>query len=196
MPQAIITVSVMAALLPRISRAAARRRPRRGPRRHLAGPAHLRGRDRPGRLRLPRPRRADVHPALRIQRRRGRPLHGLHPDGVRPRPDPVLRAVRRAARLLRVRGHPDALLQHGHRRRRQRGRLGARATFCCPPSWAVVGMAASYGLAYAVGVGVAWQRLRKRLRRRPGRRTRHPYVRPPLHGLRSRAPSPAARSAS
>jgi putative peptidoglycan lipid II flippase len=29
--------------------------------------------------------------------------------------------------------------------------------------WAVVGMAASYGLAYAIGVGVAWNRLRKRL---------------------------------
>lgn len=32
-----------------------------------------------------------------------------------------------------------------------------------PPRWAVVGMAASYGLAYAIGVGVAWRRLRKRL---------------------------------
>ncbi|MGF6940320.1 peptidoglycan biosynthesis protein MviN/MurJ (putative lipid II flippase) [Streptomyces auratus] len=31
------------------------------------------------------------------------------------------------------------------------------------PRWAVAGMAASYGLAYAVGVGVAWRRLRKRL---------------------------------
>jgi putative peptidoglycan lipid II flippase len=32
-----------------------------------------------------------------------------------------------------------------------------------PARWAVAGMAASYGLAYAVGVGVAWKRLRKRL---------------------------------
>ncbi|MGW0812599.1 murein biosynthesis integral membrane protein MurJ [Streptomyces viridiviolaceus] len=32
-----------------------------------------------------------------------------------------------------------------------------------PPRWAVVGMAAAYGLAYAIGVGVAWRRLRKRL---------------------------------
>ncbi|MFE1909807.1 murein biosynthesis integral membrane protein MurJ [Streptomyces anandii] len=32
-----------------------------------------------------------------------------------------------------------------------------------PPRWAVAGMAASYGLAYAIGVGVAWRRLRKRL---------------------------------
>lgn len=31
------------------------------------------------------------------------------------------------------------------------------------PRWAVAGMAASYGLAYAIGVGVAWNRLRKRL---------------------------------
>ncbi|MET9105178.1 murein biosynthesis integral membrane protein MurJ [Streptomyces zhihengii] len=32
-----------------------------------------------------------------------------------------------------------------------------------PAQWAVVGMGASYGLAYAVGVGVAWRRLKKRL---------------------------------
>ncbi|MEO3972790.1 murein biosynthesis integral membrane protein MurJ [Streptomyces sp. CAU 1734] len=32
-----------------------------------------------------------------------------------------------------------------------------------PARWAVVGMAASYGLAYMVGVGVAWKRLKKRL---------------------------------
>ncbi|MFH9608524.1 murein biosynthesis integral membrane protein MurJ [Streptomyces sp. NPDC017448] len=32
-----------------------------------------------------------------------------------------------------------------------------------PARWAVVGMAFSYGLAYAVGVGVAWRRLRTRL---------------------------------
>ncbi|CAL9497465.1 murein biosynthesis integral membrane protein MurJ [Streptomyces pilosus] len=32
-----------------------------------------------------------------------------------------------------------------------------------PARWAVVGMAASYGLAYVIGVGVAWRRLRTRL---------------------------------
>ncbi|AWL39504.1 MULTISPECIES: murein biosynthesis integral membrane protein MurJ [Streptomyces] len=32
-----------------------------------------------------------------------------------------------------------------------------------PARWAVIGMAAAYGLAYAVGVGVAWRRLRNRL---------------------------------
>ncbi|MET7436730.1 murein biosynthesis integral membrane protein MurJ [Streptomyces sp. NPDC004082] len=35
--------------------------------------------------------------------------------------------------------------------------------FLLPSRWAVVGMAASYGLAYAIGVGIAWNRLRKRL---------------------------------
>ncbi|MEU0442697.1 murein biosynthesis integral membrane protein MurJ [Streptomyces sp. NPDC006186] len=35
--------------------------------------------------------------------------------------------------------------------------------FVLPSRWAVVGMAAAYGLAYATGVGVAWNRLRKRL---------------------------------
>ncbi|MEN3582781.1 murein biosynthesis integral membrane protein MurJ [Streptomyces sp. ZYX-F-203] len=35
--------------------------------------------------------------------------------------------------------------------------------FVIPSRWAVVGMAASYGLAYAVGVGIAWRRLSKRL---------------------------------
>ncbi|MBL1083267.1 murein biosynthesis integral membrane protein MurJ [Streptomyces actinomycinicus] len=35
--------------------------------------------------------------------------------------------------------------------------------FLLPSRWAVAGMAAAYGLAYAVGVGVAWRRLHKRL---------------------------------
>ncbi|PBC62235.1 murein biosynthesis integral membrane protein MurJ [Streptomyces sp. Tue6028] len=45
--------------------------------------------------------------------------------------------------------------------------VNAAASALCyvilPAEWAVVGMAGAYGLAYAVGVGVAWQRLRKRL---------------------------------
>ncbi|MCX5398260.1 murein biosynthesis integral membrane protein MurJ [Streptomyces sp. NBC_00102] len=45
--------------------------------------------------------------------------------------------------------------------------VNAAASVVCyivlPSRWAVVGMAASYGLAYAVGVGVAWRRLRNRL---------------------------------
>ncbi|GLF96766.1 murein biosynthesis integral membrane protein MurJ [Streptomyces yaizuensis] len=32
-----------------------------------------------------------------------------------------------------------------------------------PARWAVVGMAAAYGLAYMVGVGIAWRRLKRRL---------------------------------
>ncbi|WP_455352969.1 murein biosynthesis integral membrane protein MurJ [Streptomyces sp. SYSU K217416] len=41
--------------------------------------------------------------------------------------------------------------------------VSALAYFVLPARWAVVGMAAAYGLAYAVGVGVAWRRLRNRL---------------------------------
>ncbi|MEE4493622.1 murein biosynthesis integral membrane protein MurJ [Streptomyces sp. NPDC050529] len=45
--------------------------------------------------------------------------------------------------------------------------VNAAASAICyvvlPAQWAVVGMAASYGLAYAVGVGIAWRRLRNRL---------------------------------
>ncbi|MFD8821540.1 murein biosynthesis integral membrane protein MurJ [Streptomyces sp. NPDC059605] len=45
--------------------------------------------------------------------------------------------------------------------------VNAAASALCyvvlPAEWAVVGMAASYGLAYAVGVGIAWRRLRNRL---------------------------------
>ncbi|MEU6349380.1 murein biosynthesis integral membrane protein MurJ [Streptomyces sp. NPDC047072] len=45
--------------------------------------------------------------------------------------------------------------------------VNASASALCyvvlPPRWAVAGMAASYGLAYVIGVGVAWRRLRKRL---------------------------------
>ncbi|MGW5848122.1 murein biosynthesis integral membrane protein MurJ [Streptomyces sp. NPDC055254] len=39
----------------------------------------------------------------------------------------------------------------------------AASFFLLPARWAVVGMAAAYGLGYAVGVGVAWRRLRTRL---------------------------------
>ncbi|WP_030193337.1 murein biosynthesis integral membrane protein MurJ [Streptomyces sp. NRRL S-87] len=39
----------------------------------------------------------------------------------------------------------------------------ALAFFVLPARWAVVGMGAAYGLAYAAGVGVAWRRLRTRL---------------------------------
>ncbi|MEU3692017.1 murein biosynthesis integral membrane protein MurJ [Streptomyces narbonensis] len=45
--------------------------------------------------------------------------------------------------------------------------VNAAASALCyvllPAQWAVVGMAAAYGLAYAVGVGIAWRRLSKRL---------------------------------
>ncbi|MEU0004003.1 murein biosynthesis integral membrane protein MurJ [Streptomyces sp. NPDC006314] len=41
--------------------------------------------------------------------------------------------------------------------------VSALCYFLLPSRWAVAGMAAAYGLAYAIGVGVAWQRLRKRL---------------------------------
>ncbi|MBC7268791.1 MAG: murein biosynthesis integral membrane protein MurJ [Streptomyces sp.] len=45
--------------------------------------------------------------------------------------------------------------------------VNASASALCfallPARWAVVGMAASYGLAYVIGVGIAWRRLRKRL---------------------------------
>lgn len=37
------------------------------------------------------------------------------------------------------------------------------AFFLLPARWAVVGMAAAYGLGYVVGVGVAWRRLKTRL---------------------------------
>ncbi|MET9296681.1 murein biosynthesis integral membrane protein MurJ [Streptomyces sp. NPDC003077] len=45
--------------------------------------------------------------------------------------------------------------------------VNAAASAVCflvlPARWSVVGMAASYGLAYIIGVGVAWRRLRKRM---------------------------------
>ncbi|MFV2117990.1 murein biosynthesis integral membrane protein MurJ [Streptomyces sp. Act-28] len=45
--------------------------------------------------------------------------------------------------------------------------VNAAASAACyvvlPARWAVVGMAAGYGIAYMVGVGIAWRRLRNRL---------------------------------
>ncbi len=140
-----------------------RRRPRRGARRHLVRPAHLCRRDRSLRLRLRRPGRTDGDAALRRIRLGGRSRHRLHADGVRSGPHPVLGAVRRAPRLLRLRGHPDPVLQHGHRRRSSTPPPPGSRFVVLPARWAVVGMAASYGLAYMVGVGIAWRRLKKRL---------------------------------
>ncbi|MHB9860390.1 murein biosynthesis integral membrane protein MurJ [Streptomyces sp. YIM S03343] len=39
----------------------------------------------------------------------------------------------------------------------------AACYYLLPARWAVAGMAAAYGVAYAIGVGVAWKRLRQRL---------------------------------
>ncbi|GHC36618.1 murein biosynthesis integral membrane protein MurJ [Streptomyces cinnamoneus] len=41
--------------------------------------------------------------------------------------------------------------------------VSALSFFVLPSRWAVAGMAAAYGLGYAVGVGVAWRRLKDRL---------------------------------
>ncbi|MFJ3909824.1 murein biosynthesis integral membrane protein MurJ [Streptomyces vinaceus] len=41
--------------------------------------------------------------------------------------------------------------------------VSTAAFFVLPARWAVVGMAAAYGLGYTAGVGVAWRRLRNRL---------------------------------
>ncbi|MFF5447472.1 murein biosynthesis integral membrane protein MurJ [Streptomyces sp. NPDC012888] len=41
--------------------------------------------------------------------------------------------------------------------------VSTAAFFVLPARWAVVGMAGAYGLGYAVGVGVAWRRLKTRL---------------------------------
>ncbi|MGW3493273.1 murein biosynthesis integral membrane protein MurJ [Streptomyces sp. NPDC001020] len=41
--------------------------------------------------------------------------------------------------------------------------VSALCYFMLPARWAVIGMAGAYGVAYATGVGVAWARLRKRL---------------------------------
>ena len=89
--------------------------------------------------------------------------HGLHADGLRPRPDPVLGAVRRPARLLRLRGHPHPLLQHGHRGRRQRRRLRRSASSSCPPAGPWSAWRPPTAWPTSIGVGVAWRRLRKRL---------------------------------
>ena len=74
MPQAIITVSVMAALLPRISRSAARRTTRGAVRDDISqGLRTSAVAIVPDRLRLPRARRPDVHPALRLLAAPARP---------------------------------------------------------------------------------------------------------------------------
>ncbi|MFF9555132.1 murein biosynthesis integral membrane protein MurJ [Streptomyces albus] len=60
--------------------------------------------------------------------------------------------------------------------------VNAAASALCflllPARWAVIGMAASYGLAYLIGVGIAWRRLRDRLGGDlDGRRVVRTYIR-------------------
>ncbi|WP_431043267.1 murein biosynthesis integral membrane protein MurJ [Streptomyces sp. P1-3] len=56
--------------------------------------------------------------------------------------------------------------------------VSAACYFVLPARWAVTGMAAAYGLAYAVGVGVAWKRLSVRLGGDlDGRRVVRTYIR-------------------
>ncbi|WP_069813621.1 murein biosynthesis integral membrane protein MurJ [Streptomyces sp. TP-A0874] len=43
------------------------------------------------------------------------------------------------------------------------GVLSAVSYFVLPARWVVAGIAVSYGLAYAIGVGIAWSRLRRRV---------------------------------
>ncbi|GAA4953241.1 hypothetical protein GCM10023238_19520 [Streptomyces heliomycini] len=88
LPQAIITVSLMAALLPAHLPLSGRGRRRCRPGRHLPGPAHHGSRHRAGRLRLRLARHPDVHADVRLLGYRSGHQHGLHADGLRPRPDP------------------------------------------------------------------------------------------------------------
>ena len=131
LPHSIITVSIVTGLLPRLSREAAdgdlaavrsvavgglaaHRRRRRA------------GRGRPGRARPG----AHRDPVLR-HLDRGRALHRPGRRGVRARPAGVLGAVHRAARVLRVRGHPDAVPAAGRDRGRPTCSWRWLPTPCC-----------------------------------------------------------------
>ncbi|MEV6109233.1 murein biosynthesis integral membrane protein MurJ [Streptomyces sp. NPDC051940] len=61
--------------------------------------------------------------------------------------------------------------------------LSALSFLVLPDRYAVVGMAASYGVAYAVGVGVAWRRLKTRTGDLDGNRVLRTYTRLSLASL-------------
>ena len=110
LPQSVITLSVVTALLPALSAHAIGGDLRRLADDLLVRHAARARRHRPGDRRAARPRAADLPRAVRLRqgdagRRDGdRPRHAV----VRPRPDPVHRVLRADPRLLRARGHPDA----------------------------------------------------------------------------------------
>lgn len=132
-PQGIITVSLVTALLPRMSRAAAD-----GDLAQVSATvpdSAYDGRgDRARRVPLPDARAPSRRARLSVRagERRRCPGDRLGAGGVRARAGGLLRAVRALARLLRARRHPYAVpADPGHRRMSTRGCPRPR-TSCCP----------------------------------------------------------------
>ncbi|MFF4159830.1 murein biosynthesis integral membrane protein MurJ [Streptomyces sp. NPDC001678] len=162
MPQAIITVSVMAAVLPRLSRAAQDGDP---------------GAVRDDISRALRTSAVAIVPVAFAFLALGLPMSLLLFSGVGPEAARGMGFILMAFGLGLVPYSVQYVVLRGFYAYEDTrtpflntlavaGVNGAAAVACyllLPAAWAVAGMAASYGLAYAVGVGIAWKRLRDRL---------------------------------
>ena len=108
---------------------------------------------------------------------RGRALHRPGRRGVRARPAGVLGAVRRAARLLRLRGHPDAVPAAGRDRGHQRACWPWPPTPCCRCAGGWSGSRSPTPLTYVAGLALSTAVLRRRTGGLDGHRVVRHYVR-------------------
>ncbi|MFN8212422.1 MAG: lipid II flippase MurJ [Candidatus Nanopelagicales bacterium] len=165
LPHSVITISIMTALLPRMSRAAADADMRKVGA-FVADGMRLRRVHRPGRCEPVGRRTHDRHRHLRVRGRRRRSVNlcGSGHHGICGRPAALLAVLRVAARLVLHRGHPDAVLSD---RRLQRA-----CWWPCPcrcSTWRPCGSRSQrwqhsgYSLAYWFTFALAWFILSRRL---------------------------------
>ena len=137
MPQSVITVSLVTAVLPAPLPRGGSRASRRHAGTHRLDAADLGLADRAGLRRLHRARGSDLGAALplRLAEPRVGPPPGPDAERLRPRSSCVQRLLRPDAGVLRARGHPNPHLQRHGAQRVQRRSSPSPPSSGCRPTW-------------------------------------------------------------